>query len=85
MGSTVINLQLDFDNGYTASVLRASDEINGSYGYSQGLYELAVLHNNEIITDTPVTGDVLGYLTVNDVIDAMNRIKALPPRVVLAR
>ena len=58
-----------FDNGYGVSVIRHS----GSYGNAAGLFELAVLKGTadkfELCYDTPITGDVLGYLTPEEVVD----------------
>ena len=64
-----------FDNGYGASV------IDYGYGSSQGLKELAVLHsnNNELCYATPITDDVIGYLTDDDLADVLTRIEALKP------
>jgi len=43
-----------------------------SYGGKQGLYELAVLKDNQLHYDNVVAkGDVVGYLREEDVSDAM--------------
>lgn len=67
-----------FPNGYGASVIRHW----GSYGYTEGLYELAVLQGNaqkaRLTYDTPITDDVIGHLTPADVELLLERIKALP-------
>lgn len=63
----------EFENGYGASVVRFS----GSYGGDKGLYELAVLHNGEICYDTPITNDVVGYLTDDAVEKLLEDIKNL--------
>ena len=56
--------RIRFDNGYGASVVSH----NFSYGGSEGLYELAVLGKDGDLTyDTPVTNDVLGWLTDKEV------------------
>ena len=53
-----------FDNGYGVSVVKTSF----SYGGKMGQYELAVLDLGENITyNTPVTSDVLGYLSEKEV------------------
>lgn len=65
-----------FQNGYGASVIRHSS----SRGSDRGLYEIAVLHNDRLTYDTPVTDDVLGYLTEADVDRVLGEIEALPPR-----
>lgn len=67
-------LEVKFPNGYGASVVRHS----GSYGHGQGLYELAVLDEEGHLTyDTPVTSDVLGRLTVDDVGEALVQVAEL--------
>lgn len=67
-----------FDNGYGASVVRTKY----SYGGDEDLYELAVLRgtedNFEIRYDTPITVDVLGWLTPRDVVEELRKVKALP-------
>ncbi len=63
-----------FDNGYGASVVSHSM----SYGGKDGLFEVAVLDNNgEITYNTPITGDVVGFLDFQDVADILNKIKSL--------
>jgi hypothetical protein len=71
-----IGARISFPNGYSASVVRGT----GTYGADAGLYELAVLHGGEIVYDTPVCHDVLGYLTEGDVTERLNEIALLPPR-----
>ena len=67
---------IKFDNGYGASIVRH----NFSYGHEQGLYELGVLDSDGALTyDTPVTEDVLGYLSEDDVTDALRQIQELSP------
>jgi hypothetical protein len=63
-----------FDNGYGASVVSHSM----SYGGKDGLFEVAVLDNNgEITYNTPITGDVVGFLDFDGVADIINKIKSL--------
>jgi hypothetical protein len=63
-----------FDNGYGATVVQGPH----SYGGSDGLYELAVIgKNDEICYDTPVTGDVEGYLSEAQVTDLLTKIQQL--------
>lgn len=62
-----------FANGFGASV------INDGYGRDAGLYELAVLDASGRLTyDTPITDDVLGYLSPDEVGEALAKIEALP-------
>ena len=67
-------------NDYGASVLQSSV----SYGNAEGLYELAVIKFNsedpedwDIDYDTPITDDVLGWLTEEDVQRYLHQIELL--------
>jgi len=66
-----------FDNGYGVSVIKSSN----SYGGSDGLYEAAVLkvtdEDLEITYDTPITSDVLGHQTVEDIDSLLFEIEKL--------
>lgn len=78
--STIPSIQyiFKFDNDYGASVIKNI----GSYGYEHDLWELAVLIfvNGEaaITYDTPITHDVVGYLTDVAVCSLLSDIQALP-------
>ena len=66
--------RMHFDNGFGVSVVSHSY----SYGGRSGLYEVAVLDSNDELTyDTPVTNDVIGYLTEEDVSDVMKQVQEL--------
>ncbi len=69
-----------FPNGYGVSIIRGK----GTYGYEKGLYEGAVLGGNigksELVYDTPVTCDVEGYLSEDDVMKFIDDVMALPLR-----
>ena len=60
-----------FPNGYGASV------INDGYGSEQGLFELAVLKDGHLTYQTPITNDVLGRLTAEEVESTLDKIAAL--------
>ena len=63
-----------FSNGFGASVV--CHEF--SYGGDQGLKELAVLDSNGDLTyDTPVTNDVIGYLSDSAVHHYLEKIQEL--------
>ena len=63
-----------FDNGYGASIVCTPH----TYGGDKGLYEVAVLDSEGMLTyDTPVTDDVIGYLRPEDVTDVMEKIQQL--------
>jgi len=69
-----IKARIQFENGYGASVVKSEF----SYGGKDGLYELAVLDKDEeIIYNTPVTSDVEGYLTPEDVTKLLIQIQEL--------
>ena len=74
MSRTGKRARIHFDNGYGASVVSHTY----SYGGPQGLYEIAVLKENEIVYDTPVTSDVIGYLEEDEVTDILSKIQQLP-------
>jgi hypothetical protein len=69
-----VSARMMFENGYGVSVICHSS----SYGGKSGLYELAVLDaDGELTYDTPVTGDVIGYLTPEEVTKTMALVQKL--------
>jgi hypothetical protein len=63
-----------FDNGYGASVVSHTF----SYGGKSGLYELAVLKDDELHYDNPIAeGDVRGFLTEDVVTELLTQIQKL--------
>lgn len=65
----------NFPNGYGASV------IGHGYGSERGLLEIAVLNSDgSIAYDTPITNDVIGWLSDSEAKEVLDRIAALPPR-----
>ena len=67
-----------FDNDYGASVIKHY----GSYGYAEDLFELAVLFFDDkgqghLTYNTPITNDVVGYLTNDKVLELLEQIKNL--------
>jgi hypothetical protein len=64
-----------FPNGHGASVIRGPH----SYGGSSGKWELAVLDaTGELDYSTPITSDVLGWLSVDEVREVLRKIAELP-------
>ena len=67
-----------FPNGYGVSIVKHGF----SYGSRQGLWEMAVLKGNEkshdITYDTPITNDVIGYLSDEEVNDYCKQVSELP-------
>ena len=69
-----------FGNGYGASVVCNQF----SYGGDKGLFEVAVLDMaGNIVYDTPVTGDVLGFLDFDGVAKTLQEIQSLPTTLTL--
>ena len=66
----------EFPNGYSASVIRSPY----SYGGEFGLYELAVMSGGSLDYSTPITDDVLGRLSEDEVTAALQQIAALPAK-----
>jgi hypothetical protein len=65
---------MTFENGYGVSVVSHTY----SYGGKDGLFEIAVLDKDGNLTyDTPVTNDVIGYLTEEDVTDVLKQVQEL--------
>jgi hypothetical protein len=70
--------KVTFTNGRGASVIQH----HGSYGGDEGLWEVAVVAAaGHLDYTTPITNDVLGRLTENDVDAALAQIAALPSEV----
>jgi hypothetical protein len=71
-----------FPNHYGVSVIRGPY----TYGGKDGLYELAVLvmrpedKYSKLCYDTPITNDVMGYLTPAKISDIMKQVSELPER-----
>ena len=72
-----VGARVFFKNGLGASVVSHKY----SYGGPEGLYELAVIKGDEdvwVLTyDTPITSDVLGHLTEEEVESYLNQIEEL--------
>lgn len=67
-----------FKNNYGASVVKHY----GSYGYYKDLFELAVLYFDEngkahLTYSTPITSDVVGNLSNDEVLEILDQIKNL--------
>ena len=69
-----VKCSMVFENGYGVSVVSHTY----SYGGKDGLFEVAVLGKDGDLTyDTPVTNDVIGYLSPDDVTDVMKQVQNL--------
>ena len=63
-------------HGLEVSVVRGST----TYGGQQGLFELAMLEDGRCCYTTPITSDVLGYLSEAEVLDILERASMLIQR-----
>ena len=64
---------MDFDNGYGVSVVNGQ----GSYTNGPDQYEVAILKDGALCYDTPITDDVIGYNTQDDVTIIMKTCQQL--------
>jgi hypothetical protein len=51
-----------------------------SYGGNKGLFEVGVMYDGNLVYDTPVTSDVVGFLDFAEVAKTLQEIEALPSR-----
>lgn len=63
----------EFPNEYGASVVQNKY----SKGNEDGLYQLSVLKNGVFCYSTPITNDVIGYLSADEVAEYLQRIEEL--------
>ena len=76
--SNGVGLTVDFDNGYGASIVCHDMSYGGPFVEGENnVYELAVLHNGHLCYDTPITDDVLGWLTIEEINEALKEIEKL--------
>lgn len=69
-----IQYKAKFTNGYGASIVKHQF----SYGGDRGLYELAVVGpDGNLCYTTPITNDVLGHLSEQEVNETLDAIEAL--------
>jgi len=65
----------EFPNGYGASIVQGT----GAYSNGTDTYELAVLRDGHLCYTTPITSDVLGHLSEQEVRDTLQAIHDLSP------
>lgn len=69
-----IQCRITFPNGYGASIVKGPY----TYGGRDGLFELAVLGpDGQLTYDTPITDDVVGYLTEDGITALLAEIELL--------
>ena len=72
-GVAYFAMHINFPSLYGASIISKP----GSYGYEQGLYELAVLYDGIITYNTDITDNVVGYITEDEAVDLVKRISKI--------
>ena len=65
---------LNFDNDYGVSVLFGDTFYSNT---SLNTYEVGILYKNNLCYTTPLTDDVIGYCTKNEVTEIMRKIQEL--------
>lgn len=68
--------RMDFANGFGISVIRG----DRSRGGAEGFWEVAVMKGGRINYDTPITDDVIGWCTEEDVTNIMKQVQKLSPQ-----
>ena len=66
---------VSFNNGYGISIVKHQN----SYGHEDDLWEIAVLKGKELCYDTPITDDVIGWLSSAEVMNYAMKGEMLPP------
>ena len=71
-------IEMQFPNGFGVSIVR----FPGSYGYDDGLLELAVIDSDgHLHYDNPVAdGDVRGYLTPEEALVLVEEVRNFPAK-----
>lgn len=73
-----VQVIVKFENGFGASVIQTPY----SYGGTAALWEIAVLDRSGGLTyETPITDDVMGHLSGDEVVATLRRISELVPEV----
>lgn len=67
----VVYARFNFDNNYGISVVHGPN-----FYCDKDTYEVAVLRNNCLYYDTPITDDVLGYQTPEDIDKIMTELQS---------
>lgn len=69
---TAHHARMDFDNGYGVSVLHG-----GKYFYTEdNTYEVGILKDSHLCYTTPITNDVLGWQTPEQVTEIMEKLQS---------
>jgi hypothetical protein len=64
--------RVDFPNGYGLSI------INGPFAYcDSNTFEVAITRDGSLCYDTPITDDVLGYQTLEDIEALMKKVEMI--------
>lgn len=77
IGHGAKHAELEFPNGYGVSVV-GGDSVCRLYGNGITTFEVAVTHHGVLCYCTPITNDVMGWLTATEVSEVMVKVEALP-------
>lgn len=66
---------VNLKSGYRLSIIRTP----ASYGYDNGLFEIAIKLGDKIVYDTGLTSDVIGNCTPKDVMKVIAKARKLKP------
>lgn len=66
--------RIQFPNKYGASIIGGGP---GAYGDGEKTFEVMILYDGEPCYDTPITNDVLGYQTEDEVHEILKQIENL--------
>jgi hypothetical protein len=70
-----IQILVEFPNHYGASIVGGQE---GLYGDGVRTFEIGILHNDSLCYSTPISDDVLGYQTPQEVTEVLQSISQLP-------
>lgn len=70
----ITRYRLNFSNGYGISVVRGLNTYSGD-----GTYEIAVLKNNDLCYSTPITDDVVGWVSEEQINTIMEELQSYFP------
>lgn len=66
--------KIQFPNSYGASIIGGGP---GAYGDGEKTFEVMILYKGEPCYDTPITNDVLGYQSEDEVHDILKQLENL--------
>lgn len=70
----ITRLRSNFSNGYGISVVQGLNTYSG-----EGTYEVAVLKDNKLCCSTPITDDVIGWVSEEEINEIMEELQSYLP------